>query len=122
VLPFGADIRSRGGAVNPERLKLAIDCDELATQELRSVFGAADQAQFIERRNLSGDAATWIVVATLTMQGLPHLLEFLIKWRELGRVKRIKINDIEIDNPSPEDLVRFRAQIAAGLDDSDGTR
>ncbi len=108
--------------MNPERLKLAIDRDELATQELRSVFGAADQAQFIERRNLSGDAATWIVVATLTMQGLPHLLEFLIKWRELGRVKRIKINDIEIDNPSPEDLVRFRAQIAAGLDDSDGTR
>jgi hypothetical protein len=108
--------------MDQRRLTLTIDCDELAVHDLRPVLDTAGQPQFIERRNLSGDAATWIVLATLTVQGLPHLLEFLIKWRELGRVKRIKIDNLEIENPSAEDLAQFRARIAARLQASDEPR
>jgi hypothetical protein len=92
-------------------IRLTIHCDERATEDLRSLLGPDTESQFIERRNLSGEAATWIVIATLVAQGLPHVLEFLIKWRELGRVKRIRIGDVEIENPSEDDLARLRARL-----------
>ena len=105
--------------MDPGQVQLTIYCDERATEDLRPLLGGVTTSQFIERRNLSGDAATWIVIATLTAQGLPHFLEFLIKWRELGRVKRIRIENVEIENPSEEDLARLRARLDAR---PDGTR
>jgi hypothetical protein len=108
--------RGLGGHMDPGQIRLTIHCDERATEDLRPLLGDETKSQFIERRNLSGDAATWIVVATLAAQGLPHILEFLIKWRELGRVKRIRIDDVEIDNPSEHDLARLRARLDARHD------
>jgi hypothetical protein len=105
--------------MDPRQVQLTIHCDRQATEELRSLFADVTGSQFIERRNLSGDAATWIVIATLAAQGLPHILEFLIKWRELGRVKRIRLDNVEIDNPSEDDLARLRARLDAL---PDGTR
>jgi hypothetical protein len=102
-------------------VKLVIDCDDQASQDLRAMLGPDDRPQFIERRNLSGDAAAWIVIATLAVRGLPHILDFLIKWRELSRVKRIKIGEIEIENPSSADLVQLRTRLAAPTNASDGT-
>ena len=95
---------------------MTIHCDERATEDLRPLLDSATTSQFIERRNLSGDAATLIVIATLAAHGLPHILEFLIKWRELGRVKRIRIDNVEIENPSEDDLVRLRARLDARPD------
>src|SRR5688572_2433387 len=97
-------------------VRMTIHCDDRATEDLRQLLDSATTSQFIERRNLSGDAATWIVIATLAAQGLPHILEFLIKWRELGRVKRIRIDNVEIENPSEDDLVRLRARLDARPD------
>jgi hypothetical protein len=99
-----------------EQVHVTIHCDETATEDLRPLLDGATRSQFIERRNLSGDAATWIVIATLAAQGLPHILDFLIKWRELGRVKRIRIDNVEIENPSEDDLARLRARLDARPD------
>lgn len=92
-------------------MQIEIACDDLAAQQLRNVVEPDSGPRFIERNNLSGDAATWIVIATLAAQAVPHLLDFLVKWRELNRVRRIKIGDIEIENPSSEDVERLRERL-----------
>ncbi|MDQ6946789.1 MAG: hypothetical protein M3256_11115 [Actinomycetota bacterium] len=68
------------------------------------------------KRNLDGETATWIVVATLGGQILPHLLTFLQTTIGGRRVKRIKWGDLEIENPSKEDLERFRALIDRSIE------
>ena len=98
-----------------DAVKVVIDCEGEGLDELRTALGAAQAPQFIERRNLSGDAATWIVVATLAVQSISPLLTFLAQWRGLTRVKRIKVGDIEIENPSEEDLELLRARMRAAI-------
>jgi len=99
----------------PDALTVVIDCEGDGVDELRTALTREDKAQFIERRNLSGDVATWIVVATLAVQSISPLLTFLAQWRGLTRVKRIKIGDIEIENPSAEDLELLRARMRAAV-------
>jgi hypothetical protein len=98
-----------------DALTVVIDCEGDGVDELRTALTPEDKPQFIERRNLSGDVATWIVVATLAVQSISPLLTFLAQWRGLTRVKRIKIGDIEIENPSAEDLELLRARMRAAV-------
>ncbi|OUM00790.1 hypothetical protein [Variovorax sp. JS1663] len=65
----------------------------------------------MKRSNLTGQEATWIVAATLAVQALPTVLNFVIKCIELGRVKRIKVGEIEIENPTRDDIERLREKI-----------
>ena len=55
-----------------------------------------------ERKNLAGGGAEWIVVATLVVNTLPHIFGVLKDHVAANRVKRIKVGEIEIDNPTPE--------------------
>lgn len=87
--------------------KIEIHCDDQASQELKAAFPPGTEPRFIERRNITGDPATWTVIATLTVQALSTVIEFLIKWRELSRVRKIKVGTIEIENPSAEDIERL---------------
>ena len=95
--------------------RLEIDCDELTRRELQQILspllGGESEVRFIQRRNLDGDTATWIVLATLASQALPTLLTFLTNWRQQGSVKRIKIGDIEIENPTEKDLEILRERL-----------
>jgi hypothetical protein len=75
-----------------------------------------------ERKNLDGSTAAWIVVANLAAQSLPHVLTFIKDLLVQRPVKKIKFGDLEIENPTAEDLayVRevFRARVAAELQGS----
>ncbi|HEX6282393.1 MAG TPA: hypothetical protein VFZ67_09220 [Nitrososphaera sp.] len=61
-----------------------------------------------ERRNLDGSAAVWIAIATLSVQALPHILSFITSRGRPKLPTRIKVGDIEIENPTEEDLDRLR--------------
>jgi hypothetical protein len=71
------------------------------------------QSQLTERRNLSGEAATWIVVASLAAQTLPSILTFLKDYAASRRIAKLKIGDWEVENPTPEILERFLARMDA---------
>lgn len=103
-----------GVLVNPDKLRLEVYCDVQVADELRGVLNSDSQPRFIERRGLSGDAA-WIVIATLSAQVLPHVLDFLDKLLNRSRVKRIKVDGVEIENPSPEDLEKLRRMLGTTL-------
>jgi hypothetical protein len=65
------------------------------------------QSQLTERKNLGGDAATWMVIGTFSVQALPHVLGFIIDYLALKQVKKIKIGDWEVENPNPEIIQQF---------------
>jgi hypothetical protein len=66
-----------------------------------------------ERKNFDGDAAAWIVIASLSAQSLPHILNFMRDVLQINKVKRFKIGDIEIENPGTKELDELRARLAS---------
>ena len=91
-----------------DRVRFELDCDEATQLEIREVlkpllFNETD-ARFVERRNLDGDVPTWIVIATLAANSLPHVLKFIIDWRKGSAVERIKVDKVEITNPTKEQV------------------
>lgn len=71
------------------------------------------QSRLTRPRNLDGDTAAWIVIATLAAQALPHFLRGIKDHFAAKKVKRIKIGDWEVENPTPEMLERFIAMTDA---------
>jgi hypothetical protein len=85
-------------------LRIEVEVSGIDGSNLRAAFAADPRARFVERRNLSGADASWVVIATLAVnhiaQALPHLVQMSMR----NRVKRIRVGDVEIENPTPEDL------------------
>jgi hypothetical protein len=69
--------------------------------------------QTTERQNLTGDVPTWLAVASLGVSAIGPVLEFLIELLKLNRVKRIKWDDLEIENPSARDVEQLRKRLDA---------
>jgi hypothetical protein len=67
-------------------------------------------AKVARRQNLTGDQATWIVLANITLTALPHLLAFLKDRRDNGKVKKFVIPGVcEIENPTPSQVDELMA-------------
>jgi len=91
---------------------VTLQLDASLGPEVRLAFADAGiEARFLERNNIGGDAATLIVMATLSVQALPHLLKFLGDRAERAGVRRAKIFELEFENPTEADLELIR-QIA----------
>lgn len=60
------------------------------------------KSQLTERNNLDGGPATWIMVGSIALQVLPLILNFIKEMANLNHVKKIKIGDIEIENPNAD--------------------
>ncbi len=85
---------------------IIINCDKDAAAALQLELDAQPntKSQVTERKNLDGSAATWIVFASLAIQALPHLLNFIIEVVKVHKVQSIKFGEFEITNPSPADV------------------
>lgn len=80
-------------------MNIEISCDNETQEELRKILPSSvndPNIAYIKRNNLSGDPATWVIIATLAVQALTPLLQFLIDYRSENSIK-IVINDIEIE-------------------------
>lgn len=97
-----------------DRETLFIECDRDAAASIADGISRAGggRAQISERRNLDGLAmASAAVIATLAVQTLPHVLNFLLELIKTRRVTSIRIGDIEVQNPGAEDLRVMRQEL-----------
>jgi hypothetical protein len=92
---------------------IVINAAKEVTEAVRDEIDAqpASQSYITERRNLDGDTAMWLLIANLAVQALPPILTFLKDYLPGKRVTKIKIGDLEIENPTPADLEKFRTMI-----------
>ena len=71
---------------------------------------------FIESKGISGETAAWVVIATLTTQALPSVLEF-IKWLlDYKKVKSIQYGNLKVDNPTDEMIDAVQRKITEDME------
>lgn len=106
--------------MNQEVEEVSLTLNAEAAEALRSFIetNAQEEPIFLERNNLGGDGATWIVVATLAVQALPHLVTMLQSLTGRDGSREVIIGDITIKNPSPRDLELLRAMLAQRASES----
>jgi hypothetical protein len=92
---------------------LVVSCAEDVAVALRGELDSipGTETRSAERRNLDADVAAWIVISNLAAQAVPHILTFLQQFLDRRGVKRIKIDDIEIENPTRADVERLLARL-----------
>lgn len=88
-------------------LVATVDEDDAAA--LRAVLASAapDGVHVFERKNLGGDAAAWLVLASLLAPQIPAVLTFVRDLADRHRVSSIKVGDVEIVNPTSEQVERL---------------
>jgi hypothetical protein len=89
---------------------IIIEGPEETVSDIRSEFNTIPNSacNILERRNLDGSPATWMAIATLSLQALPHILNFIASRQRPKLPTKIKVGNIEIENPTEEDLDRLR--------------
>lgn len=71
---------------------------------------------FIESKGISGETEAWVVIATLTIQALPSVLEF-IKWLlDSKKVKSIQYGNLKVDNPTDEMIDAVQRKITEDME------
>ena len=85
------------------------DVAERISREIQTT--SAGQSSMTARKNLDGDTAAWIVVASLSTQALPHVLSFIKDILGKDKVKKLKFRDWEVENPTPEMIDKFLASV-----------
>lgn len=102
-----------------EEIRLTLDAE--SAEVLRPFFEANAQEDpvFLESDNLGGDEATWIVLATLAVQALPHLVTLLQGLTGRSGSRKYVFGDVTIENPSPRDLELLHAMLAKRASGSD---
>jgi hypothetical protein len=94
---------------------MVINATKEAAEAIRDVIDAqpGSQTRLTERHNLDGSTATWILVAQLGVQALPSVLALLKEYLPARRVTKLKYGDLEIENPTLDDLHDLRARLEA---------
>jgi hypothetical protein len=94
---------------------IVINCTQEAAEAMQAAINSQQgtQSYVTERKNLAGETAAWIVIATVAGQVLPHILGVVKEYLSNNRVKKFVVGDIEIENPSPEDIERLWTIIGA---------
>lgn len=69
------------------------------------------RAKVMSRRNLEGGPETWKIVADLVGVALPPVLAFIkdLLAAKKKKIKKIRVGDVEIENPSDKDIERLLA-------------
>lgn len=92
--------------MSSEQETLLISCNSELANKIHAEINklAGTQSQITERKNFDGSTSEWIVFATLGVQALSYILDFTIRLIEIKKVSKIKVGDIEIENPTPNDI------------------
>jgi hypothetical protein len=99
--------------VNAELLEMEILSDQETMEEIRSSGILSADTRFIERRNLTGDAATWITLATSAANLIAAIIKLLTDRPGAKKIRKIRVGAVEIENPTKEDLELLANRLAA---------
>ena len=98
--------------------EILIECEADSMSSLKGELEllATRPVNALERRGLDGSVPVWILAATVAVNALPTLMAAVARYIDQGKVTRIQVGDITIENPGKADLELLRALIAQRLD------
>lgn len=89
------------------------DAVESIGREIDSHRGA--ECVISERKNFDGDLQGWVAIGNLTISALTFVLAVVKEVVASKEVKKIRVGDVEIENPSAADIALLRQTIEARL-------
>lgn len=72
-----------------------------------------EEFQISKRKNLDGDFAHWIAIGTLSYKTIDLILKFIQGRLDAKQVKKIKIGNIEVINPTKEIVEQLIGDVKA---------
>jgi hypothetical protein len=93
--------------------------DAIRTYLVEELDGDAHVA---EKRGLDGSVAEWIIVGGVAARSVKPLLDFVLRFVELRRVRRITVGDVTVENPRPQDVDRLIDRLPKRRDGGDDER
>lgn len=92
--------------MNDNDITLLVTCDAAIVDDLRDALTGFDATvQTSPRRQLDGASAmSWLLAATVAIRTAPMLVNALREFLTRNNIRVIKIGDVSITNPRPEDV------------------
>ena len=86
-----------------------VTSDRGAAEEVeRELVGTPGDTPLVsEKRALDGGVAQWVVLGAVAAGNLQPFLDFVLRLVRRNKVEVIKVGDVEITNPRPEDVDRL---------------
>jgi hypothetical protein len=93
-------------------LTITCDSEEVASSLNSELLATGSAGQILKRDNLTGDAATWMVVVGTAITTLPKILDSLAKIIATLKIRSIRVGEKEIRNPTADDIRAMRKTMA----------
>jgi len=102
--------------MNQPESKIMVSGDKEVINAIKLKFEqvSGNPVRIFERRNLDGSAPTWVLAATIAVQALPIMLNFIKDYATSKKVRRIKVGDMEIENPDDGLIEAMKKRLANG--------
>ena len=103
------------GPVTDARIEVLIataDEDDAGVLRVALDPAAPDGVHVFERKNLNGDAPAWLVLASVVVPQIPAILTSIRELADRHRIGSVKVGDVEIVNPTPEQVERLLTEHA----------
>jgi hypothetical protein len=101
-----------------EEVTFVLEADEKTSARLKQSFEERTKTDVVsaKRTNLDGAAATFVTILQASSPIISAVIPLVIEILKQKKVSRIKLNDVEIENPTEEQLNRVWQK----LEKSDG--
>lgn len=88
-----------------------------AVDEIRREIDSHAGAESVmsEQKNFDGSVTEWVAIGNLTISALTFVLAVVKEVAASKKVKKIRVGDVEIENPSADDIEVLRSSIRAGI-------
>ena len=88
------------------RLAFALECDKDVADDIAASFRSGFDAKVSSatKRNLDGAAETVIQLVELAFTAGSTVLPLILPWVRRNKVRKIRLGDLEIENPTPEQV------------------
>jgi len=94
----------------PEVLKIGVAAEYDPALQKAYEERAGEEFTYIKSAGITGETAAWVVIATLGVQALPPIVDFVKLLIERHQIKSLQFGDLKIENPSREDVALFEEQ------------
>jgi hypothetical protein len=90
-----------------DAIKIGVNADYDPACQKEYEAQAGEDFMHTKGSEITGEAAAWVVISTLSVQALPAIIDFIKFLIGRRQVKSIQLGDLKIENPTAEDVARL---------------
>jgi hypothetical protein len=110
--------------VGVEHIRFALECDRDVAEELAASLadGVDAEVSSASKSNLDGSPETVLQIIEVALTAASTVVPLVLAWVSRDRVRKIRVGDVEIENPSTEQVEALWRQYLADRGSDAGFR